>query len=155
MMIHDYLRLLAYDDWANQQVVIAMRSAATVPERALQRFGHLVAAKETWLARIVGTAEPETVWPALTLEEIEARARAAADAWSSFLSSTAPERLNGVVHYHNRSGEACSSALADILMHLVVHGSYHRGQIAADLGASGATPAATDFILAARLGRLP
>lgn len=155
MMIHDFLRLLAYDDWANRQVVTAMRSAATIPERSLQRFGHLTAAKETWLARVVGRAEPETVWPALSLDEIDARARAAADEWSSLLSAMKPERLRGVVHYRNRSGETCSNTLADILMHLVVHGSYHRGQIAADLGASGATPAATDFILAARLGRLP
>jgi uncharacterized damage-inducible protein DinB len=33
-----------------------------------------------------------------------------------------------------------------------MHGTYHRGQIAAALRASGATPAVTDFIHAVRLG---
>ena len=155
MLTSDCLRLLAYDDWANQRVVTALRSAAKVPERALQRFAHLIAAKETWLARVLVIATPDTVRPVRTLDEIEARAHAVHTEWSSFLATMPAERLESVLHYRNLQGEACSSTLADILIHLVIHGSYHRGQIAADLGAAGAIPVATDFILAARTGQIP
>ncbi|HEY6147556.1 MAG TPA: DinB family protein [Thermoanaerobaculia bacterium] len=39
-------------------------------------------------------------------------------------------------------------------MHVVIHGGYHRGQIAAELRAAGFTPAYTDYIEAVRRGRV-
>jgi uncharacterized damage-inducible protein DinB len=42
-----------------------------------------------------------------------------------------------------------------VLTHVVLHGAYHRGQIAADLRAAGLEPPYTDFIEAARRGEIP
>ena len=49
-------------------------------------------------------------------------------------------------------GERFESTLGDSLQHGVLHGAYHRGQIAADVRAAGGEPAYTDFIHAAREG---
>jgi uncharacterized damage-inducible protein DinB len=38
----------------------------------------------------------------------------------------------------------------DILMHVVMHSAYHRGQIALEVRCAGQTPAYTDFIHAIR-----
>jgi uncharacterized damage-inducible protein DinB len=35
-------------------------------------------------------------------------------------------------------------------MHVVLHGGYHRGQIASELRAAGFTPAYTDYVEAVR-----
>ncbi len=66
-----------------------------------------------------------------------------------------PGTLEGVVRYVNSAGEGWSSRVEDVLMQVILHGAYHRGQIAADLRAVGAEPAYTDFIEAARRGLLP
>ena len=42
--------------------------------------------------------------------------------------------------------------MADILSHVVLHASYHRGQIASAMREAGGTPAYTDFIHAVRSG---
>jgi uncharacterized damage-inducible protein DinB len=59
-----------------------------------------------------------------------------------------------VVLYTNSKGEPWESQVDDILTHLVVHGGYHRGQIAAELRAHGVAPPYTDFIQATRTGAL-
>jgi uncharacterized damage-inducible protein DinB len=54
----------------------------------------------------------------------------------------------------NSKGEPWRSAVGDVLDHVLLHGAYHRGQIASDLRAAGCEPAYTDFIHAVRSGRL-
>jgi len=44
------------------------------------------------------------------------------------------------------------SRVEDVLLHVVMHSVYHRGQAAADVRANGGTPAYTDFIHAVRTG---
>jgi len=41
---------------------------------------------------------------------------------------------------------AFRSRVEDILLHVVLHGCYHRGQVAIALREAGAEPSATDFI---------
>ena len=52
----------------------------------------------------------------------------------------------------NSKGEPWTSRVEDILLHVVMHSAYHRGQIASDVRASGHTPAYTDFIHCVRQG---
>ena len=54
--------------------------------------------------------------------------------------------------YRNSQGETWSSRKDDILMHVVMHSAYHRGQIAADMRIAGLVPAYTDFIHSVRQG---
>ena len=56
------------------------------------------------------------------------------------------------IGYRNTRGEYWTSTVGDILTHVVMHGTYHRGQIAAAVRDSGGAPAYTDFIHAARQG---
>ena len=52
----------------------------------------------------------------------------------------------------NSKGEPYTSSVEDILTHVVFHGAYHRGQIAAKMRESGLEPAYTDYIHAIRQG---
>ena len=56
------------------------------------------------------------------------------------------------VSYQNSKGENWSSRKGDIIVHVVMHSAYHRGQIATDMRAAGLTPAYTDFIHSIRQG---
>jgi uncharacterized damage-inducible protein DinB len=71
-------------------------------------------------------------------------------AWASYLGQLTPARLAQSVAYTNSKGEHFCNQVGDILMHVVMHSAYHRGQIAADMRASGLEPVYTDFIHAVR-----
>jgi uncharacterized damage-inducible protein DinB len=58
------------------------------------------------------------------------------------------------VSYVNSKGEPWTNRAEDILLHVVFHSAYHRGQIASDMRPAGLQPAYTDFIHAIRSGKL-
>jgi uncharacterized damage-inducible protein DinB len=92
------------------------------------------------------------VWPHFTRPQCEAEAAKLAALWKDHLNALQEADLQGSVAYKNTQGDAWTSRVDDILMHVILHSAYHRGQIASDLRAAGFTPASTDFILAIRQG---
>jgi uncharacterized damage-inducible protein DinB len=151
--IVDYLhRLFAYDDWANREVLAALRSAATPPARSLKLIAHILAAEGLWLARLVPQKAALPVWPDLTLAECDAEAERLAVSWRSYLEECQEPGLARQIKYVNSKGESWISQVDDILLHVITHSAYHRGQIASDMRAAGLTPAYTDFIHGIRRG---
>lgn len=144
-------RLFDYNAWANRECLTAVR-AGGAPALALRVLGHIVGAEHLWLARLKDTRAPFAVWPALTVDQCDTECAALAAAWAAFVAAADPARLDVVVSYVNSKGEAWRSRVGDILTHVVLHSSYHRGQIASHVRAAGAQPAYTDFIHATRAG---
>jgi len=60
------------------------------------------------------------------------------------------EGLSSIVKYSNFRGDEFKTPAAEILTHVTMHGTYHRGQMATAMRAEGHTPADTDFITFAR-----
>jgi uncharacterized damage-inducible protein DinB len=64
-----------------------------------------------------------------------------------FIESLGPAGLSRVIEYKTMSGQPGASAYWQMIVHVVNHGSYHRGQVATMLRQLGATPAqSTDMI---------
>ena len=59
---------------------------------------------------------------------------------------------DSTIDYRNTKGEQWTSSVDDVLMHVILHGSYHRGQIATVLRNGGEEPAYTDYIHCTRSG---
>jgi uncharacterized damage-inducible protein DinB len=74
----------------------------------------------------------------LAVENIAALRRLLADA--------TPELLARDVRYTNSAGRTYDSKLDDILLHVALHGTYHRGQVALIVRMAGGVPAPTDYI---------
>jgi uncharacterized damage-inducible protein DinB len=55
--------------------------------------------------------------------------------------------LEGKRDYVTTEGKPYSNVLQDMLLHLINHSTYHRGQVASLLRQVGATPIATDLIV--------
>jgi uncharacterized damage-inducible protein DinB len=89
-------------------------------------------------------------WPDLTLERCEARLRQISRGLGEALIGSGTR----TVAYTNSKGEAWTSTVEDILIHVTIHSAYHRGQIASDLRAAGLEPAYTDYIHAVRQGAI-
>lgn len=150
----DCRHLLAYEDWANHEVLNALRSSAAPPPKAVNLLAHIAAARTLWLDRLRGRSDSVEVFPEWGLDEIADRLDRLATEWAGVLDD-ADGVLDRPVSYRNQRGEPYRNTVREILIHLALHGPYHRGQIAALLGAVGETPPPTDFILAVRRGLLP
>ena len=147
----EYLRkLYAYDHWANQEVAHALQEAAQPPARSVRLMAHVVGTEWTWRSRIMPESRKMAVWPQLTVEQILQEVAELQTAWAGYLGKLTPAGLAEPAAYTNSKGEHFSSQVGDILMHVVMHSAYHRGQIAADMRASGLEPVYTDFIHAVR-----
>jgi uncharacterized damage-inducible protein DinB len=143
-MTRELERLFTYDDWANKEALASLRR--TPSAHAARRLAHILGAQRTWLQRITGGA-PAEVWPEPDLAAGEAQLAELRRRWRDVLAA---EDVGRTVAYTNTKGRRFTSTVGEILVHVVLHGAYHRGQIASDVRAAGGEPAYTDFIHAAR-----
>ena len=144
-------RLLRYDLWANREALKSLGQAIP-PPRSLKWMGHIIGAEFLWLARMEARTSELPVWPDLSLQDCGTRLRDLSQQLVDGVARAGPERLNQRISYTNSKGESWTSTVEQILTHVVIHSSYHRGQIAADVRAAGQTPAYTDYIHAVRQG---
>jgi uncharacterized damage-inducible protein DinB len=140
-------RLFKHLVWADGKAVECLRANPGSQRKALEVFAHLLEAGKLWLARIGGAGDtPVAVWNAMTLEECEAESKAQHAALAALLERTSEADLGRPVTYTTSRGEHFANTLGDVLLHLALHGAYHRGQVAQAVRASGGKPVNTDYI---------
>jgi uncharacterized damage-inducible protein DinB len=143
----DYLeRLVAHLAWADDKTLAALRRAGGSPPEALSLYGHVVGAEHVWLARIQGTPPTIAVWPSLTLTECEAVSGRNARELALLAERRAAERRATPITYINSAGQTFTNTVEDIVLHVCLHGTYHRGQVARVLREGGKIPEPTDYI---------
>jgi uncharacterized damage-inducible protein DinB len=150
--VDHFTRLFIYDAWANHEVLGSLGAAPGPPARSLKFIAHILASERLWLERLEQKAQTIPVWPEFTTAECGNLAADQSRLWKIYLAESSEADLGKLVSYRNTLGENWSSRKDDILMHVVTHSAYHRGQIAADMRAAGLTPAYTDFIHSVRQG---
>ena len=152
-LLPHFARWFAYDDWANRETLAALAAAGDAPPpRAVRWMAHVVAVERLWLGRLERDGEPVVVWPELTLAECAAGLDELRPRWRTYLAALAPADLARPVPYVNSLGESWTSTVEDILTQTVMHSVHHRGQIAAELRATGHEPPYADFVHATRRG---
>jgi uncharacterized damage-inducible protein DinB len=150
--LSDHLR---YSEWASRRL---MEFAATVPAEHLTReignshggilktFQHIYYADRVWLGLMEGNPPPAFADPdpGPSMEDLNTLWWPLLDRFSTWAAEQQdPER---VMHYKNLKGDPYSKSVYHIVLHVVNHGTYHRGQIASMLRQLGHVPPYTDFI---------
>jgi|SRR5580700_8295517 uncharacterized damage-inducible protein DinB len=149
----EYLKkLFVYDHWANREVLAALQALDVPPPRSVKFLAHIVSAERLWLERLRLEKQTYPVWPDFTLAQCELEIAGSRERWTAYLASLTEEELSHSLTYQNSKGESWTNVKRDILMHVVMHSAYHRGQIATDMRSAGFTPAHTDFIHGVRQG---
>jgi uncharacterized damage-inducible protein DinB len=128
-----------------------VRACSEAQAEALPLFAHLLAAEHVWLARLRTREATVPVWPQLTLTECERLADENAAGYATFVGSRGENDLASLIRYRNTKGEEFTTSAIDILTHVVIHGAYHRGQIAKTLGRCGVQAVNTDYITFSRV----
>ena len=146
--------LFEYDYWGNREALRTVAALEAPPERALKIAGHIIGAQRVWLGRLEASAAPPAPWPVMSLEETIAAFSEMHQHWTTFLAGLAPGRLDEDLVHRNSKGAEFRAPVRDVLMQLVMHGAYHRGQIAAVVRDAGGTPSSTDYITYVRKQRM-
>lgn len=149
------LALWEYDSWANERL---LATAANLPPDALLQplasghdtligtLWHIVGAAETWRVRAETGSDPvePSDFGVPDLAVLSAYARAEATAMRAFLEALPEPSLAEPMRY-TTGGVVRERPRWLVIVHLVNHGTHHRGEIAAALTALGHSPGELDF----------
>jgi uncharacterized damage-inducible protein DinB len=137
-----------YDRWANDRYVKALSAMTPPPEKAVKILGHILFAKDVWLARLLGEdlSRFSSPWPALELSEFTDQLVAVQGKWQKYLDGLQLETLGSRISYRNLQGMMFEQGVQNVLVHVVNHSSYHRGQLAPLVTQAGGTRPDTDYI---------
>lgn len=139
-------KLAAYNNWANSKLLKYFKLLNNqVPAESLQLFSHVLNAQIIRLCRIQSVPAQVTVWQIHTLAEMPAFCNSTSVRLEELVQLEL-NQLKETIPYTNPQGEAFTSSLHDILIHILNHGTYHRAQIARDLRQNNLTPPNTDYI---------
>lgn len=136
--------LFDYNQEANQKFIAFFQQNDFTAEKAVRLFSHILNAHHIWLARIQQQAPRYEVWQVQTVAVFEEINQENHSITASVLSSS-PD-FGRTIAYQNSSGNSFQNSIRDILLHVVNHSTYHRGQIASMIRAKGFDPPVTDYI---------
>ncbi|MEW6737584.1 MAG: DinB family protein [Acidobacteriota bacterium] len=152
------IRLLyEYNYWANEKII---NIADTLSEEQWLRkldcsYGslqgtlvHIMGAEWLWLSRWCGNSPTELLeakdFP--TLAVLKTRWQKIEGDMMQFIESRSKNNLTEVVTFTNTKGKPFSQILWQMMLHVVNHGSYHRGQVTTIFRQLGVSPQSTDMI---------
>lgn len=132
--------------WADRLLLEALRAAGDGAREAVREHAHIVGVEEVWLARLQARVPRAAVWPDVGLDELPDLVARTHAAWGAYLGNLGAEDLGRRVAYENSAGKRFENTVADIVLHVALHGQYHRGKVNLLLRQGGHAPAPTDYI---------
>lgn len=151
-------KLLDYHQWAYARLLEAVAPLDEAAYRAPRglffdslhgTLNHLAVADRIWLARVEGQPWQFERLDAEAAPDREALAVFLAEGvtgWRRWLDRQNETDLERLLDYRNMAGQEQRQSLADIVQHLVNHGTHHRGQMSAALTALGQPAPLLDYI---------
>ncbi|HQQ96828.1 MAG TPA: DinB family protein [Cyclobacteriaceae bacterium] len=112
-------------------------------EKAIQLFSHILDAHHIWVSRINGVKNKIAVWEVLPVGRF---GEVITDNFNQTMTILERVDLSTIVAYTNTQGNSYKNTVQDILLHVVNHTTYHRGQVAMELRKAGIAPPITDYI---------
>jgi len=139
-----------YNNWANSLLLDTLVAHNDVlPESCVLLFSHIVNAQSIWISRINGIIPVVTVWQ---LHDLETCRMLLEESINSMLLVQVPQTADSpVIRYKTSTGDFYETSVADILLHMFNHGTYHRAQIAREMRVHNLTPVNTDYIQFVRM----
>lgn len=147
MYTAEHLReLFAYNDWANRRLIVALKAAGS--EKCLRILTHLLFTEEEFYERLYGKdSTGKDFWPELSIEECGTLARETAERYERLLRKFDEEGLDLRSFYRTSEGIPQENTYREIVTHVLLHSSIHRGNIILKLREEGHEPPKIDYII--------
>lgn len=147
-MKEHYQKMFAYNAWANRLFVECLKQPGIVNAKSFLLMSHVLTAEEVWYCRLAGLNAPlEKLWKEYAVQELEQKMEERNQAWETYLKDNGGDRLAASIHYRKAKGETYTTAVSDVLNHVINHGTYHRAQIASLLRLESVDPPVSDYIM--------
>lgn len=138
--------LFAYNDWANRRILVAVKKSTS--DRSRQLLAHIFITEMEYYERLFGKDSTGfNFWPDLTAEDCGELARAVAQAYEKLLRRFDEEGLEIKARYRTSEGVAYENTYREMLTHVLMHSSIHRGNIMLKLREDGFEPPKIDYII--------
>jgi uncharacterized damage-inducible protein DinB len=146
---------LHYTAWASSRLVDAasaldpqelVRDFATADHNVLGTLAHVYAADRMWLGRIEGNPTARFMVPEqdMHLAVLRNDWPALHARWKQWGARLTEDSILKDVSYKSTRGDAFVTPTWQIVLHMVNHGTHHRGQVSGFLRAMGHTPPVLD-----------
>jgi uncharacterized damage-inducible protein DinB len=139
-----FIELFEYNYNCNGKLTEAFTTHPNeISERATKLYNHILNVHQVWNCRIEPNQAPLGAWDIHPLQEL-----ATLDGMNHQNSLLIFDKydLNQSIEYRSTKGEPFNNSVKDILMHIINHSTYHRGQIATEFRQNGLEPVITDYI---------
>ncbi|PWU07434.1 MAG: hypothetical protein C5B51_10050 [Terriglobia bacterium] len=145
---------LAYTTWASRRLVDAAaqlsqeeltRDFQTADHSILGTLVHVFAADRIWLARVFGNPVTAFITDAdYSMQVLQTEWPALLDRWKDWAQGLTDESVGSMVSY-DRLGTTYHHPIWHVVLHVVNHGTHHRGQVSGFLRMMGHTPPPLDL----------
>lgn len=135
-----------YVCWANDYLLDTIHQSDDHPE-LLRLLSHILFSERVWIKRMNGenTADLE-IWAAVDYESCKELVAENKQLVEQFMNELTEDKLLQPVSYTTNAGQDFTNTVEEILMHMALHGQYHRGQINMRIREFGFEPVNVDFI---------
>lgn len=139
--------------WADGYILDALEESEMKSKQLLKMVRHIVVAERVWLSRLQGKGSSQySLWEeAEDLTAIRTMFVENAEQYRVYIEGLEESDLDEMVDYANQSGVPFRTSVRDILLQVLLHGQYHRGQINRALRIESAEPVQVDYITFTRL----
>ena len=149
---------LHYTAWASSRLVDAatalspqelMRDFATADHNVLGTLVHVYAADRVWLGRIEGNPPARFIVPEqdMHLTVLQNDWPALLERWKQWGARLTEDSIQRDISYKDTKGNAFVTPVWQIVLHVVNHGTHHRGQVSGFLRAMGHIPPPLDLMV--------
>ncbi|MGB0522768.1 MAG: DinB family protein [Flammeovirgaceae bacterium] len=145
-----FLKLLEYEKWANDQLIELTQQVTHLPPKVKAIFAHLLNAQLIWHARLTGQPNEVKVWEVSEPHQWQQLSDQHIRLFQTYVEGMSADDFLGTIEYTNSKGVMYQSSIYEVLTHLGIHSSYHRGQIVVLLRPLVDAVPATDFIFFVR-----
>ena len=147
-MTVDYLKeVFNYNFAVNKFIIKSIQESNPFLEKILKIFAHIVTAEKIWLMRLNGEdLSKQIIWPELSLNDCRNLLENNKKDYSNYLAGKDDHSIKTKISYKTSKGDSFETPVVDILMHVIIHSGYHRGQINALIRQGGDEPLNTDYI---------
>ncbi len=150
----EHLReLFAYNDWANRRIIACLKSNHS--EKARKILAHLLITEKEYFERLYGKDSTGfDFWQDLSAEDCGDLAKENAENYKRILKRFDEEGLGQIARYKTSEGVPHENTFRELLTHVLVHSSIHRGNIITKMREENFTPPAIDYIIYLRETKL-
>lgn len=143
----EHLReLFRYNDWANRRVIVSLKENRS--ERALAILGHILTTEAEYFARLHGKDSTGfDFWPGLSLDDCCTLVRETSEKYEKLLRRFDEEGLDISIRYRTSEGIPHENTFREMLSHVMIHSSIHRGNIIIKLREEGFEPPKIDYMI--------